>query len=110
MKVGDIVKGEITAIKPYGAFVKIDEETSGLIHISQISDQFVRDIEDYLSVGDVFDLEIIDMSEDGKVSLSFKALHARKKRYQIRLTTGFAPLKAKLPMWMAAYHAKDSDE
>ncbi len=110
MKVGEIVKGEITAIKPYGAFVKIDEQTSGLIHISHISDQFVRDIEDYVSVGDVFDLEIIDISEDGKISLSFKKLHSRKKRYQIRLTSGFAPLKEKLPQWMKAYEAKDSED
>jgi predicted RNA-binding protein with RPS1 domain len=110
MKVGDIVQGEITAIKPYGAFVKIDDNTSGLIHISQISDHFVRDIEDYVSLGDVFKLEIIDIAEDGKVSLNFKKFNHRKKRYPIRLTSGFAPLKEKLPWWVAQYYAKDSEE
>ena len=100
MKKGDIVKGEITAIKPYGAFVKIDEETSGLIHISEFSDRYVRDIEDYVSVGDVLDLKILAVEDDGKLSLSFKSLHKRKKRYRIKLKSGFKPLKDKLPEWI----------
>jgi predicted RNA-binding protein with RPS1 domain len=47
MKKGDIVKGRITSIKPYGAFVKVNETIDGLVHISEISDRFVRSIEDY---------------------------------------------------------------
>lgn len=103
MKEGDIVKGEITAIKPYGAFVKIDEHTSGLIHISEFSDRYVRDIEDYVSVGDVIDLRIIHVEEDSRLSLSFKSLHKRKKRYRIRLKSGFSPLKKALKKWINEY-------
>ena len=103
MKEGDIIKGEITAIKPYGAFVKIDDKTSGLIHISEFSDHYVRDIEDYVSVGDTIDLRVISIEDDNKLSLSFKSLHKRKKRYRIKLKQGFTPLKKMLKEWIIEY-------
>ena len=108
MDKGSIVKGEITAIKPYGAFVKIDQHYVGLIHISEFSDGFVRSIEDYVSLGDVVELKVIEI-DDNKLSLSFKALHKRKKRYSIVLKSGFSPLKAKLDEWIENYQVK-SDE
>ena len=108
MNVGDIVKGEITAIKPYGAFVKVDNEYIGLVHISEFSDGFVRSIEDYVSVGDVIELLIIKVN-DKKLSLSFKAIHKRKKRYNIELDAGFEPLKESLEEWIQNYKTKDSE-
>lgn len=106
MKKGTIIKGEITAIKSYGAFVKIDEEYVGLIHISEFSNGFVRSIEDYVNVGDVISLKVLDV-EGHKVKLSFKALHKRKKRYNIVLQTGFSPLKEKLQEWIESYEVKN---
>lgn len=108
MKVNDIVKGEITAVKPYGAFVKVGTDYIGLIHISEFSEGFVRSIADYVSVGDVLDLKVIKISED-KLSLSYKALHKRKKRYNITLEAGFTPLKEALDEWISVYKFKDSD-
>lgn len=108
MKVGNIVKGEITAIKPYGAFVKIDEEYVGLVHISEFSDGFVRNIEDYVSIGDVITLKVIGM-ESNKLSLSFKALHKRKKRYNIELESGFTPLQEQLSKWLEDYKLENGD-
>jgi predicted RNA-binding protein with RPS1 domain len=108
MDKGSIVRGEITAIKPYGAFVKIDKQFVGLIHISEISDGFVRNIEDYVTVGDVIDLKVLDV-KGNKFSLSFKALHKRKKRYKITLKTGFSPLEAKLDQWIDAYHLENDE-
>lgn len=99
-KVGDVVQGKITAIKEYGAFVEIGPQQFGLIHISEVSDQYVRDIEDYIQVGDVLDLKVIEIDESGKVSLSFKALHHKKKRYDIQLDIGFEPLKKVLKKWL----------
>lgn len=99
-KVGDVVQGKITAIKGYGAFVELGPQEFGLIHISEISDHYVRDIEDYLQVGDVIDLKVIEVDESGKVSLSFKALHHKKKRYDIQLEIGFEPLKKVLKEWL----------
>jgi len=108
MKEGSIVKGEITAIKPYGAFVKVEDEYVGLIHISEFSDGFVRSIEDYINVGDVIDL-IVKKVEDNKLSLSYKALHKRKKRYHIELCSGFTPLRNNLADWVKNYELKDDE-
>lgn len=108
MNIGDVVKGKITAIKPYGAFVQLEDDYIGLIHISEFSDGFVRSIEDYVSVGDVIDLTIIKV-KDKKLSLSFKSLHKRKKRYTIQLDAGFNPLRESLETWINDYYAKDSE-
>lgn len=108
MKKGSIVRGEITAIKPYGAFVKIDDDYVGLVHISEFSDGFVRSIDDYVSLGEMIDLKVIEV-DGNKLSLSFKAIHKRKKRYNIILKSGFAPLKEKLDQWIKNYRMK-SDE
>ena len=108
MRVGSIIKGEITAIKPYGAFVKILPDYVGLIHISEFSEGFVRSIEDYVNIGDVIDLKIIKILED-KFSLSYKALHKKKKRYNIVLDTGFTPLKEVLREWINNYKEKDDE-
>jgi len=108
MKQGNIIKGEITAIKPYGAFVKVDKEYVGLIHISEFSDGFVRGIDDYVNVGDVIDLKILNISNN-RLSLSYKALHKRKKRYNIALEAGFNPLKEKLNEWIKNYDLKNGE-
>ena len=51
-RIGQIVEGTITGIQPYGAFVSLDEETSGLIHISEISEGFVKDVNHFVHVHD----------------------------------------------------------
>ncbi|XFA98440.1 S1 RNA-binding domain-containing protein [Candidatus Izemoplasma sp. B36] len=109
MKAGDIVKGRITSIKPYGAFVKVDESIDGLIHISEISDRFVRSIEDYLSVGDIVTLKVLSVSREQKLSLSYKSenKNGRKKRETIELVYGFKPLADQLDIWIKDYLKND---
>lgn len=104
MKQGDIVKGRITNIKPYGAFVKLDEDIDGLIHISEVSDGYVRSIEDYLKVGDEVTLEIIKV-EEKKISLSYKTQNKkrRKSRESTEVTTGFKPFETQLKAWVDKY-------
>ncbi|MBN2876549.1 MAG: S1 RNA-binding domain-containing protein [Bacilli bacterium] len=108
MKKGDIVKGRITSIKPYGAFVKVGETQDGLIHISEISDEYVRNIEDFISVGDVVSLEVLDVADDQKLSLSYKTQNknGRKKREKVTLTLGFKPLAEQLEVWIQEYSKK----
>ena len=50
-QIGQIVEGKVTGIQSYGAFVSLDPKTSGLIHISEISDGFVRDVGLFVHVG-----------------------------------------------------------
>ncbi|MGM0436348.1 MAG: S1 RNA-binding domain-containing protein [Bacillota bacterium] len=110
MKKGDIVKGTITAIKPYGAFVKIDEETLGMIHISEISHKFVSDVEDYLNEGETYDFKVLSFEDDGKVNLGMKKKKQRKKRLDIHLKDGFKPLEQSLDTWIETYEYTPFEE
>lgn len=66
--------GEVVAIKPFGAFVKLESGETGLVHISQISGKFVEKVEDELSVGDPVKAKVLSIDSSGKISLSIKAL------------------------------------
>ena len=71
--VDSIVEGKISQIKPFGAFVQLDATTRGLVHISQVSHNFVKDINEVISVGDEVKVKILSIEEDGKkISLSIK--------------------------------------
>jgi general stress protein 13 len=82
-KEGSIVKGKVTAVKPYGVFVKLDETHHGLVHISQISEGFVKDINQYVKVDDEIDVKIISIDEaTGKISLSIKEAKPESKNVE----------------------------
>ena len=72
-KVGMIVKGVVDSIQPYGAFVKLENGLSGLVHISQISNRRLKTVQEVLSLGDEVTAKITKI-QDGKLSLSIKAL------------------------------------
>ena len=103
---GKIVKGVVSGIENYGAFVKLDEYYSGLIHISEISNGFVRDINDYVYGGDTIYVEILNINEDlSQMKLSIKNIAYKqgsksKKRKIVETNTGFATLERKLPQWI----------
>lgn len=103
---GTIIKCTVTSIKSYGAFVCCDDYYTGLIHISEISDEFVKDINDYLKVGEVIFAEVLDICEEtGHVRLSIRNIvNYRKgnvKKQRIRETrSGFKTLAYMLPFWI----------
>lgn len=114
-KAGEELTGTVTGIQPYGAFVALDEETQGLVHISEITYGFVKDIHDYLTVGQEVKVKILDVDPDAKkISLSIRALSeapsiARKEdrprkslqaRVKERDAEGFNSLKDKLKDWI----------
>lgn len=71
-KVGDIVEGKITGIKEYGVFADIGDGKSGMVHISEVANAFVSNINDFVKENDVFKMKILSISEEGKISLSIK--------------------------------------
>ena len=73
-KIGDEVEGEITGVVDFGAFIKFDPLLEGLIHISELDWSLIEDPHDIVKVGDKMKAKIVDIAEDGKVSLSLKAL------------------------------------
>ena len=102
---GSVVKATITNIESYGAFAKLDDEYSGLIHISELTDRFVKDITDYVEPGDVINVKILDINENkNQVKLSVKGvnndLYKKKKRKLKETVFGFYLLKSKLPVWI----------
>lgn len=80
-KVGTVIEGEVNRITPFGAFVKLDEEINGLIHVSEISTDEVTDPNTILHVGDKVKAKIIAIDpEDHRVGLSVKALTEEPKK------------------------------
>jgi general stress protein 13 len=82
-EVGSIVEGKVTGIKPFGAFVALDEKKQGLVHISHIAHGYVKDINDNLSVGDVVKVKVLSVDEaSGKISLSIKETQPKPERQE----------------------------
>ncbi len=72
LTVGAIIEGKVTGITKFGAFVSLGEGKSGLVHISEISDSFVTDVSQFVSVGDTVRVRILAIDADGKIRLSIK--------------------------------------
>jgi len=114
-EVGDVLSGKVTGVQAYGAFVALDEETQGLVHISEITYGYVKDVSEFLSVGQEVEVKVLEIDEAaGKISLSIRALQERppvmrkdekpKKSLQARVdehdAEGFNSLKDKLQDWI----------
>ena len=114
-EVGDVLTGKITGIQPYGAFVALDEQTQGLVHISEITYGFVKDVGDFLKVGDEITVKVLDIDDKSKkISLSIRVLHETpivkkkdvlpRKSLQDRVdeadADGFQLLRTKLQDWI----------
>ena len=70
--VGQIVEGKITCITNFGVFVDLGEGKSGLVHISEVARSYVNDINEFVKVNDVVKMKILNIGDDGKISLSIK--------------------------------------
>lgn len=79
VEVGTVMNGEVESLQSYGAFVKLENGLSGLVHISQISVERVKAPEHVLNVGDAVEVKVIGV-KDGKISLSMKALVEERER------------------------------
>ena len=80
IEVGNKLKGKITGIKKFGAFVELPEGKSGLVHISEVADNYVENVEDHLSVGDEVEVKVLSIADDGKNSLSIKNAKDRPRK------------------------------
>lgn len=79
IEIGNIVEGKISGIMPFGAFVTLGDSKVGLVHISEVSSNYVSDINEHLKVGDPVRAKVLKIDENGKISLSIKkALEKRK--------------------------------
>lgn len=104
-KLNEIIKGKVTGIENYGIFIKIDEEYSGLVHISEISESFVKNVSDYAKIGDDIEAKIIEINEEThQTKLSIKQINPKNSKKQkikiIETKSGFSSLKANLNDWI----------
>ena len=77
--VGSIVEGKVTGITNFGAFVELSNGQTGLVHISEVADAYVKDIKDYLKESDIVKVKVINIS-DGKIGLSIKQANPSASR------------------------------
>lgn len=104
-KKGSIVTGIVTGIEKYGVFVSLDDYYSGLIHISELSYDFVKDVNDYVNLGDTIKAKIIEVDEDAcHLKLSIKDIdhkHKLKRKTPIKeIGSGFKILADNLDNWI----------
>ena len=100
-KIGDIIPVIVTGIQDYGIFVKVDDEYSGLIHVSEIDNKFIKDIGNYVKENDLIYASIINVDEENKhLKLSIKYLNYNDNNYgknKIKDNiNGFLPVHDKL--------------
>lgn len=72
LEVGEILEGKVTGILKFGAFVDLGEGKSGMVHISEIANTYVNDIHEHVSEGQTVRVRVINIADDGKISLSIK--------------------------------------
>ncbi len=72
LEVGQIVEGKVSGITGFGAFIDLPDGETGLVHISEVARNYVKDINDHLSVGQEIKVKVLSLDEKGKISLSIK--------------------------------------
>lgn len=72
LEVGEILEGKVTGITKFGAFVELPEGKTGMVHISEVAPTFVKEIKDHITEGETVKVKVLNIGEDGKISLSIK--------------------------------------
>lgn len=80
IEIDSILEGKITGIMNFGAFVSLPGGKSGLVHISEISNSFVKDVHEHLQVGQTVKVKVLDINEQGKINLSIKRVLDEKPK------------------------------
>lgn len=81
LQVGQVLTGEVTGITNFGAFVLLPNKVTGLVHISEVADSYVRDINDYLQLNQEVKVKVISIS-DGKIGLSIRRANESQRDIQ----------------------------
>jgi S1 RNA binding domain protein len=81
IEVGAKLEGRVTGITHFGAFVDLADGVTGLVHISEIADHYVKDVNDHLKIDDIVTVKVIHVDKDGKIGLSIKQAIDRPEGY-----------------------------
>ncbi len=109
-QVNDLIIGEIYSVKPYGLFMRFEDNSQGLLHISELSDSYIKDIEKFGSVGDKIKVKVLSIDNtNGFLRVSYKQVpqterystHTNAKRKAPDVSaTDFKTLEESLPIWI----------
>ena len=107
LETGKIVEGKVKSIAPFGAFVEIEGGTQGLVHISEISFGYVKEVSDHLKVGDTVKVKILSEGKNGRLDLSVKQAMEKPQKREFKP----APAETKMSFEdMLSKFKKESDE
>lgn len=79
LEVGTIVEGKVSGITAFGAFVQLPEGKTGLVHISEVAQEYVKDISTHLKENQIVKVKIVSIDSNGKISLSIKKACEQKQ-------------------------------
>lgn len=103
--VGNIIEGTVTGITKFGAFVELPGGVTGLVHISEVADAYVKDVKDYLKESDKVTVKVVNIDEKGKIGLSIKQAKPKPVAPPPRSFKNEVPFEDKLAKFL-----KDSNE
>lgn len=81
---GVIVSGKVTGLTDFGAFVELEDGKTGMVHISEVAPNYVKDIREHLAVGQEINAKVISVSPEGKISLSIRKLNEQPREKEQR--------------------------
>ena len=113
-KIGDVVEGVVVKVYPHYAIMLFEEGWTGLLHISELANTYIRNFASCVSVGNIYTVKIIAVSEEGdniRVSLKQMTQSDRRKAFHRKrvnpLEVNFSSLEEKLPEWVKSENGKD---
>ncbi|WP_280772186.1 S1 domain-containing RNA-binding protein [Salipaludibacillus daqingensis] len=95
IEVGSKYQGKVTGITNFGAFIELPDGSTGLVHISEVADSYVKNINEFLSVGDEVTVKVMNIEKDGKIGLSIRK--AKEKPPSQTSNTKRTPHKSSKP-------------
>ena len=103
-EIGNVILGKVTGIKDYGIFVKLDSWHSGLIHISEIDNCYVDNLNTYVEIGELIRVVIVGRNNDNMLNLSIKNIDYRITKQKgskiVETAKGFTNLALHLDYWI----------
>ena len=98
VEIGEILDGKVTGITNFGAFVELPDKSTGMVHISEVSNTYIKDIHEKLSENQEVKVKVIDINEKGKIALSIKKALPQEEAPAPKKTYD-KPKKSQAPVW-----------
>ncbi len=99
VEIGAILEGKVTGITNFGAFVELPDKSTGMVHISEVSSTFIKDIHEKLSEGDTVNVKVLEINEKGKIALSIKKALPQEEEPKPKRPAGDKPRRSQPQVW-----------